>query len=60
MQPVCYSFLCNGSVKPHLMTHTGEKPSECSQCDIAFYIKNDLELHLRIHTGEEPYKCNEL
>ena len=35
MQPVWF-FLWNGSFKPHLMTHIGEKPYKCSQCDKDF------------------------
>ncbi|CAL4118699.1 unnamed protein product, partial [Meganyctiphanes norvegica] len=33
------------------MTHSGEKPYECSICDLIFPQNSDLVSHLRTHTG---------
>ena len=42
------------------MTHTWEKPYQCSQCNRKFSIQNTLKNHLRTHTGEKPYQCSHL
>ena len=47
----------NGGYMPHMSMHTGEKPQQCSICDMAFSNNNRLIQHIRIHTGEKPYQC---
>src|SRR4029434_6287262 len=43
----------------HMMTRTGKKPHECSQCGNSFNDTSSLKLHQRIHTGEKPYQCSQ-
>ena len=40
------------------MTHSGEKPHKCSQCEFSSITTGHLTIHMRsAHTGEKPYKC---
>ena len=41
------------------MMHSGEKPHQCYQCDIAFLLKNYLIVTLRTHSEEKLYKCGQ-
>ena len=37
--------------------HTGERPSECSQCAKAYLLNSPFIYHIRIDAGEKPYQC---
>ena len=39
--------------------HTGNKPYQCSYCDIVYSMKSKLKMHMRTHTGKKPYQCNQ-
>ena len=36
----------------HRMSHTDERPFECTICNVSFRSKNNLTLHARCHTGK--------
>ena len=40
-----------------MITHTGDGPYKCKECERAFINFNSLEIHERNHTGEKPYEC---
>ena len=40
----------------HWRIHTGEKPYQCSQCDMVFTWNKYLTVHIRTHTGKNPYQ----
>ena len=51
---------CAGAVKDlhsHQLTHTGEKPNQCSTCKKNFSTNSNLKKHELIHTGAKPFKC---
>ena len=35
----------------------GEKPYQCSKCDIRFTHRRILNRHMYLHTGKKPYQC---
>ena len=49
-----------GTVRRHiLLTHTEEKPHECTECPKKFSIKIHLKNHMLTHTGEKLHECSE-
>ncbi|NXE30027.1 ZN189 protein, partial [Ardeotis kori] len=43
------SFVCRSWLVRHRMTHTGERPYKCSQCDKTYRRKDYLLSHQRRH-----------
>ena len=44
----------------HEMTHSGEKPHKCSQCDFSSITTSHMTIHMRsAHTGEKPFNCDQ-
>ena len=42
----------------HLLTHSGEKPFGCEQCDYSSALAKTLNSHMLMHTGERLFACN--
>ena len=48
-----------GTLKIHMLKHTGEKLTACQECEAGFSQSVDLKKHMRTHTGEKPFTCKE-
>ena len=44
---------------PHVMTHTGVKPHQCSQCGYSSTRLEKMRLHEMTHSGIKPHKCSQ-
>uniref|UniRef100_A0A182Q5K9 Protein krueppel n=1 Tax=Anopheles farauti TaxID=69004 RepID=A0A182Q5K9_9DIPT len=55
---VCHKgYADSGSLRQHMIMHTGEKPYKCDICSKAFYNASTLKTHQRIHSDQNPYRC---
>ena len=41
----------------HMLTHSGEKLHECTECKKTLRQSGNLSTHMLFHTGENPHTC---
>ena len=42
-----------------MLTHSGEKPFACIECDNTFTTTGNLKQHMMLHSGEKPFRCEQ-
>ncbi len=42
----------------HLLTHSNERPYQCSECGKPFISSASLKLHKKMHSDDKPYQCH--
>ena len=42
-----------------MLTHSGEKPFGCTQCNNAFTTPGSLKKHVLTHSEEKPFRCEQ-
>ena len=56
--PIYYTSKRAGNLKEHMMTHSGEKPHKCGQCEFASRLEFGLRRHMMVHSKDRPYQCD--
>lgn len=51
------SFVSNGVLKSHILTHDAVKPFKCDICSGTFSTQGSLKRHLIIHNSNKPFMC---
>ncbi|XP_068083977.1 uncharacterized protein [Anabrus simplex] len=50
-------FALKGTLKAHMLTHSGQIPYCCPVCSRMFPTNSNLKNHMLTHSGERPHKC---
>ncbi|RKP03374.1 hypothetical protein CXG81DRAFT_5995, partial [Caulochytrium protostelioides] len=46
------------NLKSHMISHSQDKPHQCTECGNQFRRKHDLQRHVRtLHSLDRPHKC---
>uniref|UniRef100_A0A2A4K7B4 C2H2-type domain-containing protein n=1 Tax=Heliothis virescens TaxID=7102 RepID=A0A2A4K7B4_HELVI len=52
------TFDNKGALSTHTKRdHLMERKHKCTECDMGFFLPNELKLHMVKHTGERTFKC---
>ena len=54
-----YSCTKAQSLNRHMLTHSGEKPFACIECNNTFTTTGNLKQHMMLHSGEKPFRCDQ-
>ena len=54
----CHKIFCNWhTFIDHMLTHTDDRPFQCSECNQTFKQQGNLRKHLEIHSGVKRFRC---
>ena len=42
-----------------MLTHSGQKPFACIECNNTFTIAGNLKQHMMLHSGVKPFRCEQ-
>ncbi|PVD28867.1 hypothetical protein C0Q70_11462 [Pomacea canaliculata] len=52
-----YQCKFSSDFKKHMVTHSDERPHQCSVCHVAFKTPRALKQHMVTHSDLKPYQC---
>ena len=53
------TFGQTGTLKRHMLTHSGDRPEMSTQCNYSTRIAGTLKRHILTHSGDTPEKCKQ-
>ena len=56
---VIEEFGRRGTLRNHIVTHTGKKVQKCAECGDSFPRPFILKTHLLTHSGKNPQNCTQ-